>query len=91
MILLNFIENCFKHGVSTEQECLIKIFTHFEGDYFVLSTENDWLKNHQSNKSKGIGINNSKKRLEIIYPEKHELEYEVNENRYHSSLKIKLV
>lgn len=91
MILLNFIENCFKHGVSTEHECLIKISTHFEGDYFVLSTENDWLKNHQSNKSKGIGINNSKKRLEIIYPEKHKLEYEVKKNRYHSSLKIKLV
>lgn len=91
MILLNFIENCFKHGVSTENSCFIKISTDFEGEYFVLKTENDWFENRQNKNLNGIGIWNSRKRLEIIYPENYCLEHNIQNNRYYCILKIKLL
>ena len=90
MILMNFIENCFKHGMSTEKECIIKISTDFEDNYFVLRTENDWFDTRKSNSNKGIGIENTRKRLDIIYPDDYSLENKMFNNRYYCVLKIKL-
>lgn len=91
MILLNFVENCFKHGLSTETECFIKITSGFEGDYLVLKTENDWFNLRQNNDSGGIGIENTRKRLDIVYPNAYSLEHSILENRYYCILKIKLL
>lgn len=91
MILLNFVENCFKHGLSTESECFIKITTDFEGDYLVFKTENDWFRSRQNNNSTGIGIENTRKRLDIIYPKAYSLEHSIIDNRYYCILKIKLL
>lgn len=90
MILLNFVENCFKHGISTEMNCYIIISTAFEGDYFVLRTENDWFPMRENKSSNGIGIDNTKKRLEIIYEQDYTLEQNIEGNRFYSILKIKL-
>lgn len=90
MVLLNFVENCFKHGISTEKECFIKISTAFENDCFVLTTENDWFRERETNLSKGIGIENTKKRLDIIYGKDYSLEQNTHGNRYYSTLKLKL-
>jgi len=91
MILLSFVENCFKHGVSTEKECFIKINTAFEEDCFVLTTENDWFPmRREGHTSKGIGIENTKKRLDIIYGKKYSLDQNTKGGRFYSTLKIKL-
>lgn len=90
MILLSFVENCFKHGVSTEQACKIHIQTDFEEDYFVLKTTNDWFAKRKK-KPGGIGIQNTEKRLKIIYGKNYELQHQIKKNRFHSILKIKLL
>lgn len=90
MILLSFVENCFKHGISTEKACFIKITTAFENNYFVLITENDWFPKRKNQLSKGIGIKNTKKRLAIIYEDAYLLEQKIKKNRFYSILKIKL-
>lgn len=91
MVLLNFIENCFNHGLSTEMECLIEISTNFEGNFFVLKTVNDCFYTQKNKNKKGIGIENTRKRLEIVYPEIYSLENWVYNNRYYCILKIKLL
>lgn len=90
MVLLNFVENCFKHGISTEKECSIKISTAFENNFFVLTTENDWFCERETILSKGIGIENTRKRLDIIYENDYSLKQSVHKNRFYSILKIKL-
>ncbi len=87
MLLVPFVENAFKHG-------------DFSGKGFVLkiSDENQKLNFHLHNFKKqrskdslsGIGINNVKKRLEILYPKKHELNITETETEYSVDLKIDL-
>lgn len=91
MVLLNFVENCFKHGVSNDMDCFIKIDTYFQEDYFVLHTQNTYLPHLSSNESKGIGIHNTKKRLDMVYKGAYSLENWMEDNQYHCILKIKLL
>ncbi|MHC5363186.1 sensor histidine kinase [Myroides sp. LJL110] len=91
MVLLTFVENCFKHGISNDKECCVKIATYFQQDYFVLHTQNNWFAALQDNKSTGIGINNTKKRLDIAYKDAYELKTWTENDQYHCVLKIKLL
>ncbi len=88
MVLLTFIENCFKHGITTEKPCAISINAYFEDRYFVLKTENTFL---GKRKSEGIGIENTLKRLDILYPNGYTYKSETQASQYHCTLKIKLL
>ena len=87
MLLVPFVENAFKHG-------------DFGGKGFTLtiSDENQRLQFHLHNfkksKSKdsvsGIGIGNVKKRLEILYPNQHEINITETETDFTVDLKIDL-
>ena len=87
MLLVPFVENAFKHG-------------DFRGKGFNLKISDDdqilnfHLQNFKKQGSKdslsGIGINNVKKRLEILYPKKHELNITDTENEFSVDLKIDL-
>ncbi|UOE39799.1 histidine kinase [Chryseobacterium suipulveris] len=90
MILLTFVENCFKHGISSEKSCYIFIKIKCENGTLLLETENDITENLNHKKTSGIGIENTVKRLNILYPKKFDYFSEINYNRYHSSLKIDL-
>lgn len=91
MILLTFIENCFKHGITTEKDCEIKIETLLTGKTFILETENN-IFNFQTNslQSTEIGIENTIKRLDILYPENYSYEHRTEEGKYYCELKINL-
>lgn len=88
MILLTFIENCFKHGVTSQEDCFIRISTVITEGVFILETENPWFENRE--KSNGIGIENTIKRLDILYNDGYKLEQSIIEGKYFISLKIKL-
>ena len=87
MLLVPFVENAFKHG-------------DFSGKGFTLkiSDENQKLNFHLQNFKKqrskdslsGIGINNVKKRLEILYPKKYELNITETETDFTVDLRIDL-
>jgi len=77
MLLVPFVENCFKHGIgaSREKECII-INAKLSGNQFTFSCENSKPGNGMANNenSHGMGLTNVKRRLELIYPVKHELD-----------------
>jgi hypothetical protein len=91
LILIPFIENAFKYGISTEKESVIDVKIEVENSQLHLFVRN--LKFHSlKNESEisQLGINNTKKRLQLIYPGKHTLNITDNEVEYIVSLHLYL-
>lgn len=89
LIFIPFVENAFKYGVSTKESSSIKISLTtnksvilFTSENYIVATENNLMENT------GIGINNVKRRLELMYPEKHRLSTSVRDNYYFVELEI---
>lgn len=89
MILIPFIENCFKHGLSTVQDCAIKISIFIENNSLVLKTENNIMSNlNNTDIISGIGIINVLKRLEHDYAGKYTYSKSELDNKYFVELKL---
>ncbi len=76
MLLIPFVENAFKHGISLREPSHIRISLQIKGNTIYLDINNSiHLKpdtDPEKNKS-GIGLNNVRQRLKLLYPGKHEL------------------
>lgn len=76
LILLPFVENCFKHGASNDRaNPKIQIEIDIEPDYLRLKALNSVPieKKKDHSEKEGIGLKNVQRRLELIYPGQHEL------------------
>lgn len=71
MLLLPFIENSFKHGVLKNGILNIDIELSCKDNDINFYIENDSFKNETTNK--GIGLENMKKRLELLYKDNYKL------------------
>ncbi len=95
MLLLPFLENCFKHGVSSQKESEILIKLEVMGETLFFETRNHIFPLSPDSPEaleNGIGLVNTKRRLSLLYPEKHRLKFgkdEANEE-YWVSLTIDL-
>jgi len=70
LLFISFIENAFKHGVSYEQESFINVSMQLLGGYLNFICENSKnVKQQEGAKDphSGIGLENVKKRLKLIY------------------------
>ena len=92
LLLIPFVENAFKH-ISNHQHN--RNFVHVElaksNGSFSFQVENS--KEEQLNQTLlpgGIGLNNVKRRLELLYPDKHKLKIENNEETYRVQLELKI-
>ncbi len=98
MMLIPFVENSIKHGVnSLAKEAWIKIKIGVEGvdnnKLFIFEVENNKplsMNLPLKNIGAGIGIENTKRRLSILYPNNHTLTIVDKEYIYFVSLKINL-
>jgi len=83
MILFPFIENAFKHTENRKNANRIKITTSIETDKIVFTCENSYQKTSSEKQDfGGLGNDLIKKRLELIYPEKHALEIQDSGENY---------
>jgi len=76
MLLIPFIENAFKHGISFREPCYIKIMLEIKDTtlYFdVYNSKHPKTETDPEKDKSGIGLNNVKQRLQMLYPGKHEL------------------
>jgi two-component system LytT family sensor kinase len=74
LILLPFVENCFKHGASEElQQSWVKITVDLQPRITIVKVENNKSTENGHSKKEGIGIQNVKRRLDLLYPGQHEL------------------
>lgn len=91
MLLIPFIENSFKHRFQGKQKrAYINIHLEIEGDEIQFRVENSRGENDQPDleQQKGIGIENTRQRLELLYPGKHILDIETNEDAFIVNLSI---
>ena len=76
MLLIPFVENAFKHGISFREPSHIKIALEKKENvlYFdVYNSKHIKPANDPEKDKSGIGLSNVKQRLELLYPGKHEL------------------
>jgi sensor histidine kinase YesM len=91
MLLIPFIENAFKHGVNSEQKSHIKIEITINNKEFQLSVTNNKVDIQRNiSERSGLGIENTKHRLNLIYPSKHLLVINDSKKRFLVSLYIDL-
>ncbi len=88
MLLVTFVENCFKHGVSPVEKGRISIFLSEFGGRLILKTRNRIYPVRRASEHMGIG--NCRKRLEMLYPAAHSLEIADDGNAYEVKLTIDL-
>ncbi len=92
MLYITFIENAFKHGVLINQISKIDISIAVSGRQVLFTCENQnysFVKKMDDNAS-GIGLENVKRRLELVYPGKYELMIKNDADKYAVVLKIDL-
>jgi LytS/YehU family sensor histidine kinase len=89
LLLLPLAENCFKHGVGKEQG-RIRIEIGLEGKTFVFRTQNRVALREKTitERNGGIGIKNVEKRLDLIYTNRHSIDYQQHEDIFNLELKI---
>ncbi len=73
MLIIPFIENAFKHGVGLILDPFIDVRIDIDGASFFLTVRNKKSATEEKDKSSGIGLPNVRRRLELLYPGKHEL------------------
>lgn len=89
LLLIFFVENAFKYGVSTKKKSTIDILIKTEGETFFFRVKNQ-KNNNKTDFTLQKGLKNVMRRLELIYPTKHTLKIEDKENEYQIELEIKI-
>lgn len=74
MLLITFVENAFKYGVSSHMDSSIYIAVSSADGNIVFRARNRIFRESLQKKGDGIGILNCRKRLALIYPGRHTLE-----------------
>lgn len=91
MLFLPLIENSFKHCCDRNGNNIIDISLSVSGCRLSLFVSNQYdITEPGTKNSNGLGLNNVKKRLELIYPGRHSFEIEKKGNRFNVSLKLEL-
>ena len=86
MLLIPFVENAFKHGDIINGSLKVNITVKIKEDGLFFKVENSSIKENKT--SKGIGLENITKRLEMLYPDTHKLENLQIEDRFIVKLTI---
>jgi len=91
LLLLPLAENCFKHGVGKNPGA-IRIFISYDGKNLIFNTENQIALREKTDRTEqgGLGIPNVEKRLNLIYPDRHSLEYHEKDDIFSLEMKVEL-
>ena len=90
LLLLPFVENAFKYGVSTRECSPINILLDIKEEslYFSISNHKHFNTALRMADNTGIGISNTRRRLDLLYPGRHELIINDKSNEFTVHLNI---
>lgn len=89
MLFVNFIENAFKHGNLNHPKGLIKIYLKIEPQMLKFEVQNSIGSSDSKDKVGGLGLQNVRQRLSLLYPERHQLDTIQHDSLFTISLQLK--
>lgn len=93
MLLIPFVENAFKHGISLKNRSWIRITLHCIENQLLFDVYNSKHPKQEQDTEKdhsGVGLQNVKQRLGLLYPNKHELIIRETAEEYFVHLTVQL-
>ncbi|MET0636613.1 MAG: histidine kinase [Chitinophagaceae bacterium] len=91
LLLLPLVENAFKHGLGEQAEnSWLKVNIRLDKSTLTLKVENARSPSSVSKNKGGIGLENLRKRLDLLYPARHHLKLEDKRTNYEAILEIEL-
>lgn len=89
MMLITFVENAFKYGISSNEPCFIHIHLTQQAKTLRFDVENSVFEREVKN-SKRMGIENCCRRLSLLYPDRYRLDFgRSREGTYRVRLELK--
>jgi len=90
LLFISLIENAFKHGTSAHQESFVMVSLDMDGDDIVFSCENSLFEKKTADYSgSGIGLENMKRRLELLYPDAYSYDCFTEVDKYIALVRIR--
>jgi hypothetical protein len=92
LIFIPFIENAFKHGISYREKSFIDISMTTTKELISFRCANSLVKNREESESghTGIGLDNVTKRLNLLFPGRHEIKINKSDTEFEVLLQINL-
>lgn len=95
LMFVPFVENSFKHGLnhSTASGGFVRLRLSVQGEdleFFIENSKVEQMPRPSHPRSGGIGLANVRQRLQILYPDNHDLEILDEPNRYAVTLRLKM-
>jgi LytS/YehU family sensor histidine kinase len=92
MLFIPLVENAFKHGFGMIEQPEINIQLIINEETIVMRVLNKFNSQiiEKKDNNSGIGLNNLKRRLNLLYPEKHELIISDKDNQFTATLNLQL-
>ncbi len=90
LLLISFIENAFKYGTDFKGKTNIIIKIIIEDELLKFYVYNSVSHQQSKTKSSGVGLENIKNRLKLLYPNEHTIEIKNKKNSYEATLILKL-
>jgi len=90
LLFISLIENAFKHGVSSSRPSKIDISLADEGSSLVFTCDNtNYPKDDADRSGSGIGLENTRRRLDLLYPGRYQWEQSLEGDIYHVRITLK--
>lgn len=91
LLLVIFIENAFKHGISYRTKSFVEISLQPHADRLLFSCRNSRPEiKHDENMKGGVGLSNVRRRLDLLFPNDYTLDIKEEEDTYTVKLEIPL-
>jgi hypothetical protein len=91
LLLMPLVENAFKHAIATGEQSIIHLhIATCDGTLYYEGKNSYRPKTHHDKSGSGVGLENLRKRLHLLYPKTHTYEVQVLENIYITRLSIVL-
>ncbi|MEJ8755481.1 histidine kinase [Pontibacter sp. H259] len=87
MLMMTLVENAFKHGLVSKNEIGILMNLKVTDNELYFSTANN-ISTHKKREFGGIGLENLRQRLKLLYPNRHKLSFEEKDGVFYANLKL---
>lgn len=90
LLLIPFVENAFQYGISIDEPSFVQVDLRVEDRQLHLKVVNSIAQNHAEKKGTGTGLQNTEKRLQLLYPDRYSLRYDPQKDTFEVVLTIQL-